>query len=249
MSKDQKTIGIDARFFGEAGPGRYAKAIVEHLEEIDHGNKYKVFLRKTGFENYHPKNPNFQKIMANYKWYSWEEQTGFLLTLLCENLDLLYVPHFNIPVLYPGKLITAIPDIIMHTFSTEDGTTLPKFYFKMKKFVYKLVVFWAVLRSKKVIVPSHSVINDFREIYPYISENKYSLVYEGVDPVFLDSDLNEQGVLKKHEIKKPFLLYISSMYEHKNVRFLIEAFKTFIKKTNSNYQLVLFGKRDKFSEN
>jgi hypothetical protein len=43
-----KTIGIDARFYGEAGPGRYTKAIIEHLEKIDKTNKYYIFLRKRG---------------------------------------------------------------------------------------------------------------------------------------------------------------------------------------------------------
>ena len=36
-------IGIDARFYGKAGPGRYAKNIIKHLEKIDQKNKYFSF--------------------------------------------------------------------------------------------------------------------------------------------------------------------------------------------------------------
>ena len=33
-------IGIDARFYAEAGPGRYVKNIIEHLEKINQINEY-----------------------------------------------------------------------------------------------------------------------------------------------------------------------------------------------------------------
>ncbi|MBN1162320.1 glycosyltransferase family 4 protein [Patescibacteria group bacterium] len=248
MKPKRSVIGVDARFYGEAGPGRYAKAIVEHLERVDKNNIYRVFLRDKGFSEYRPNNQNFQKIRANYKWYSWEEQTLFLALLLKEKLDLLYVPHFNIPVLYPGKIVTAIPDIIMHTYSTEKGTTLPKAYFRFKKVIYRLVVHWAVLRSKKVIVPSKAVVSDFMKVFRNITEDKYVLAYEGVDPVLLESNLKADAVLRKYNIGKPYLIYISSMYEHKNVPRLIEAYEMLMEDKSFEGQLVLVGKKDKFSE-
>ncbi len=241
-------IGIDARFHGEAGPGRYAKNITEHLEQIDQENDYLVFLRKKGYEDYHPTNPRFKKVLADYKWYSWEEQVGFLLLLLKSKLDLFYVPHFNIPVFYPGKIVTAIPDIIMHTFSTEKGTTLFKPYFKLKKLVYRLVVWWAVVRSKKVIVPSKDVINDFIKFYPKISAGKYVLAYEGVDPTMADLPLNPKITLEKYGIQAPFILYVGSMYEHKNILRLLQTFKLLQERYGFEGELVLVGKKDKFSE-
>jgi glycosyltransferase involved in cell wall biosynthesis len=240
-------IGIDARFYGEAGPGRYAKSIVEHLEVADKDNKYLVYLMPKGYKAYTPDNPNFKKILADYKWYSWGEQIGFLFLLLKGKLDLLYVPHFNIPVLYPWKLVTAIPDIIMHTYSTDRGTTLFKPYFVFKKAMYKFVVWWAVIRSKKVIVPSKDVIGDFNKVFPSVDQDKYVLAYEGFDPTFGKIDGDHGKVLTKYGIEKPYLLYISSMYEHKNVPRLIDAFKILIEKFNYRGQLVLVGKVDKYS--
>ncbi len=245
-----KTIGIDARFYGEAGPGRYVKAIVQHLEKVDCKDNYLIFLTAKGYDLYTPQNPNFKKVLANYKWYSFQEQFLFLAKLLKYRLNIFYVPHFNIPVLYPGTLVTAIPDLIMHTFSTEKGTTLPKPYFKFKKMIYKLVFWWAVVRSKKIIVPSKDVLKDFRRVYPQIPEDKYVLAYEGVDPDFLlaDPNINPQDVLNKLQIKKPYLLYVSSAYEHKNLPNLIKAFKILLEKYSFEGQLVIVGKKDKFSE-
>ncbi|EKD99755.1 MAG: Glycosyl transferase, group 1 [uncultured bacterium] len=245
-----KKIGIDARFFGEAGPGRYTKDIVEHLEKLDTTNKYFIFLRKKNYNNFNPKNPNFIKVLADYSWYSFAEQTLFLIKILKYRLDLYYVPHFNIPIFYPFKLVTAIPDMIMHTYSTEKGTTLPKPYFKFKKLVYKVVFLWAVIRSKKIIVPTKDVIEDFKKIYPYINSSKYVLAYEGVDPDLLQLDpaVNPQAIMNKYHVQKPFLLYVGSAYEHKNIPILVDAFKLLVEKYNFLGQLLIVGKKDKFSQ-
>lgn len=244
----QKVIGIDARFYLEAGPGRYCKNIIENLEKIDHENRYKVFLRPKGLESYIPQNPNFEKILANYPWYSWKEQIGFLIFLYKQKLDLYYVPHFNVPVLYFKKIVTAIPDLIMHEFSTDGGTTLPKAYFAFKKIVYKFVFGSVIKRTEKNICPSMDVVNDFRKYYPNIPDSKYVLAYEGVDAIFVDKRLDADAVVRDMDIKGSFLLYVSSMYEHKNVGRLLEAFK--ILKDSYKYpgQLVIIGKKDKFAE-
>jgi glycosyltransferase involved in cell wall biosynthesis len=242
-----KKIGIDARFLGDAGPGRYVKNIIEHLEEIDKRNIYYIFLKKKGYELYTPKNENFKKVLADYTWYSFEEQISFLTAILKYSPDLFYVPHFNIPVLYPKKLVTAIPDLIMHTYSTERGTTLPRWYFRIKKIVYKIVVLWAVLRSKRIIVPSREIINDFKKVFPYINDKKYVLAYEGVDPDFVKDSINVS--IEDLGIDKPFLLYISSMYEHKNVPRMLDAFNILKEKYGYTGKLVIIGKKDKFSEN
>ncbi|GIW69602.1 MAG: hypothetical protein KatS3mg101_0349 [Patescibacteria group bacterium] len=214
--KRPKKIGIDARFYGKAGPGRYTKNIIKHLEKIDTENKYVIFLRMDSFESYMPQNPNFTKELAEYPWYSWKEQTGFLIKTLGHKLDLLYVPHFNIPIFYPKRIVTAIPDVIMHTFSTEAGTTLWKPYFKFKKFIYKIAFRWAVLKSYKVIVPTQEVFKDFKKLYPYIPDRKFVVATEGIDPDLTSFKIDSPAaILDKYGIKKPFLLYLSSMYEHK----------------------------------
>jgi glycosyltransferase involved in cell wall biosynthesis len=240
-------IGIDARFFRQAGPGRYTKSIVEHLEKIDQENEYFIFLRKEGMEYYHPKNKNFKKVLAEYPWYSFDEQTRFLAKILQQNLDLYYVPHFNIPIFYPKKIVTAIPDMTMHTYSTDKGTTLPLWYFKIKKLVYKFVFWWAVYRSYKVIVPTKSVLKDFLNHLSF-PEEKYVLAYEGIDPDFLKKPNDPKKVLQKYGIKRNYLLSVGSMYEHKNVEGLIAMYKILKEKYGYRGQLVLASKRDKFSK-
>jgi len=72
---------------------------------------------------------------------------------------------------------------------------------------------------------------------------------EGIDPDLTSARMDDTpAVLNKYGIKKPFLLYLSSMYEHKNVPRLLEAFKILTEKYNFAGSLVLVGKKDKFSE-
>jgi len=62
VSTDKKSlIAIDARFLGEAGPGRYVKNIVEQLEHLDNRNNYVIYLREKGFNLYEPSSGNFKK--------------------------------------------------------------------------------------------------------------------------------------------------------------------------------------------
>ena len=244
-----KRIGIDARFYGKAGPGRYTKNIVTHLEKIDLENEYFVFLRKDGFESYFPENKNCKKILANYNWYSFDEQIRFLFKVVFSKLDLFYTPHFNFPILYPGKIVAAIPDMTMHTFSTEKGTTLPKPYFKLKKLVYRLVFKWLILRAKKIIVPTNTVLDEFTRIFKGISKSKFIVAYEGVDPDLLNLSVsNNDLVLEKYRVKKPYILYVGSMYEHKNISGLVEMYKILKDSFGYNGILVLVCKKDKFSQ-
>lgn len=240
-------IGFDARFYGRAGPGRYVKALLDHLELVDTENDYIVFMNDEGFSAYTPKNPKFKKVLVNSSWYSFQEQTKFLVQIMRQKLDLYYAPHFNVPILYPGKLVTAIPDMIMHEYGTEFSTTLPKWYFKIKKFVYKWVFYWAMARSYKVIVPSEGAINKFLDNFPF-KKDKYVLASEGVDPDLFDSNLDPANVLEKYGVTQPYLLFVSSMYEHKNINRLIEAFKVLMTKYKYEGTLVLISKRDKFSD-
>lgn len=243
------TIAFDARFFNEAGPGRYVKNLLSHLEQLDTLNTYYVLVKANSYDDYKPTKPNFIKVKADYTWYSFKEQTFFLLKLITLKPDILYVPHFNIPIFYPKVLITAIPDIIMHTFSTEKGTTLPKSYFKFKKLVYKLVTKWAVFRSSYILVPSHATEHDITTVFGPQVANKVILAPEGIDP-----DINIHNTCKDHmslltklKITQTYILYVGSMYEHKNLLRLIDAYEI-ASKQGLNHVLVLAGKADKFSK-
>ncbi len=94
------------------------------------------------------------------------------------------------------------------------------------------------------------VKEDFLNFYPFLNTEKIVVAPEGVDPDFTKDTTKEyeEQVLEKLGVKGDFLLYVSSMYRHKNVENLIDAFVVLKKKYGYKGQLILIGKKDYFSE-
>ena len=142
-------IGIDARIWGSSsrGVGRYIQNLVENLEKVDRKNHYFIFLRENGFKSYQPKNKNFHKVLADVPWYGAKEQVMMPGIFSASNLDLLHVPHFNVPLLYQGKMVVTIHDLTMLKFGGRETSTLPAPIFYAKRAGLRLVTESAARRA------------------------------------------------------------------------------------------------------
>jgi glycosyltransferase involved in cell wall biosynthesis len=239
-------IGIDARFFGLLGKGlgRYTQKLIEHLECIDNENLYVVFLRKENFDQYHPHNKNFTKALADYPWYSLSEQLFYPRLLAKYNFDLMHFPHFNVPVLYFGKFVLTIHDLILIHFPTLKGTKLNPMWYWIKYFGYKVTIGSAIARAKSIIAVSEFTKNDLIAVYPR-SRKKITVTYEACDDFCRISQIEAPYILEKYGIMKPYLLYVGNAYPHKNLPALIDAF-VLVQKDFPDMQLALVGKEDYF---
>lgn len=239
MTKSRR-LGIDARFYGIAGPGRYVSNLLKNLEGKVDFEVY-VFLTSKGFGEYAPQNQHFHKVLCNVSWYSWLEQIILPFFFLRYHLDLLHVPHFNFPIFYPGKIILTIHDLIINEFSTERATTRFPWYYRFKRLVYQIVMWWGIRRATKIIVPSQYVKNRLLEVYKCSGE-KIVVTYEGVGIG------RSKGTACCAPTAVKYFLYVGSMYPHKNLERLIRAFKELKSSGNFLGQLVLIGKWDYFSQ-
>ena len=239
-------LGIDARFFGTLGKGlgRYTQKLIEHLEKIDTENQYYVFLRRENFEEYVPKNPNFQKVLADFQWYSFAEQLGFPWLLRKYELDLMHFPHFNVPLLYFGKFVITIHDLILLHFPTKRATTLQPIWYKLKFLAYRATIFSAIVRCQKIITVSEFTKKDILGEYPS-AKNKIFVTYEACEDLPQNKTQNDAQILQKYGIMKPYLLYVGNAYPHKNLEKLIEAFALVLNQ-KKELNLVLIGKEDYF---
>src|SRR3989344_9234112 len=106
-------IGIDARLIGPEGTGlsTYTQNLIENLQKIDNKNHYSIFLQKNSWQYLKITNKNFTKVLADVSWYSLSEQIKMPQIFKSQNLDLLHIPHFNVPILYRGKFIVTIHDL------------------------------------------------------------------------------------------------------------------------------------------
>jgi len=239
-------IGIDARFYGLLGKGlgRYTQKLIEHLETVDMENQYVVFLRKENFDEYHPYNKNFTKVLADYRWYSFSEQLFFPRLLNKYNFDLVHFPHFNVPLLYRKKFVLTIHDLILIHFPTLRSTKLNPLWYWMKYAAYKWNIGSAISRAKSIIAVSEFTRNDIISQYPEARE-KITVTYEACDDLCRISVTPPHHILEKYGIIKPYLLYVGNAYPHKNLERLIDAFEL-VSSAFPDMQLALVGKEDFF---
>ena len=98
------------------------------------------------------------------------------------------------------------------------------------RFFYPL----ALWRCKASIVISDFVREDVRKTYPFISPRKLNTIYNGV---VVDQLPQKRDTLP---VKGKYLLYVSSLMEHKNVMTLLRAFNRL--KDKIPHTLVIIGK-------
>ncbi|MFH1388124.1 MAG: glycosyltransferase family 1 protein [Patescibacteria group bacterium] len=248
--KNQMTIGIDARFYGpkQKGLGRYVQKLVDNLEEIDSNNQFIIFLRRENWNEYQPSNPNFKKVLADYSWYSLQEQFFMPFKIRQEKVDLMHFPHFNVPIFYNQPFVITIHDLILKKFPTRRASTLGPVRYWLKNLAYDLVIKLAIKRAKKIIAVSEYTKKDILRYFD-VEANKIEVIYEGspfpkVGPYFAEP-WQRFGKIRSDLYSCPYLLYVGNAYPHKNLERLISAFKGLIKE-KKNLKLVLVGELDYF---
>lgn len=238
-------IGIDARFYGPLGKGlgRYTQQLIRQLEMIDRQNDYFIFLRAENWDEYRPSNERFRKVLADYRWYTVAEQIFMPFKIWSCQLDVMHFTHFNVPLLYVGRFIVTIHDLILTKYPTERATTLGPLLYAIKHAAYQLIITSAIRRAKKIIAVSEytkkEIIEHFRP-----NSDKVAVTYEAVNPP-AKAISKETAVLSAYGVEQPYLLYVGNVYPHKNIEGLLEALSQLLE-SKPHYQLVLVGKDDYF---
>jgi len=243
-------IGIDARMLGPGfGLARYTEQLVKHLEEIDHTNQYVLFVRAENWDNFEPHNPNFTKVLADIPWYSLAEQIKFPAIIKKQKVDLMHFPHWNVPLLYPGRFVVTIHDLIMYHFPRATATTLGPLTYWVKDHLHRLVIKNAVKCASKIIVTSEFTKEDVRKTLG-VSEEKMVTTYQAPFPKNTDTqNLSPQEIttfFAGHNINREYVLYVGAAYPHKNLDTLLQGWKIFEDRYDEDYQLVLVGKDSHF---
>lgn len=229
-------IGIDCRLLGptHAGIGRYIQQLVTHLcRQTGHvgseasGNSPSLGLKSTNqitwvFFYSEQKQLQILKqicLQAEFhhtpiRHYSLAEQLKLPKILNQAHLDLLHVPHFNVPLLYRRSFVVTIHDLLWHEYKGSHVTTLSPVKYWMKYLFYRLVSNQAMTRSKAILVPSQAVANTILNILPSVR----SKIYLTPEAASLDIP-----TAKVDHLPKKYWLYVGSLYPHKNVQIIFQA--------------------------
>ncbi len=236
-------IVIDGRAIKQTGIGRYIEETTAALLRQDKSNHYILLVRDIDRAQLKPKASNLELISANYLWYTFAEQLKGPKILKRLKGDLAHFPNFNIPLLYKGRFVVTIHDLIYLNFKNiNPSKTLPSLY-HFKDLVMRFVLSQAVHRSTHIISPSNFVREQVIEHFK-ISPKKITTIYEAAEPPRAKPRVS----LDKFNITKPYVLYVGAAYPHKNLERLILAFGKLTTDYMLDYQLVIAGRKSNFHD-
>lgn len=228
-------IVLDAREL-RTSSGRYVERLLHYLQEIDAANKYVVLLKPKDMENWKPISKNFRTLPCPYKEFTFGEQIGMLKQVRALKPDLVHFAFTQQPVLYRGPVVTTVHDLTTARFNNPSKNW---FVFKIKRWVYRGVIYVVAHKSKAIITPTEYVKEDLAK-YAKINSRKIAVTYESADPL--------SGKCKSVELPgmrndKPFIMYVGRPNPHKNLNRLVAAFSV-LQKERPDLQLLLVGKED-----
>lgn len=238
-------IGIDCRLSGpqHAGIGRYIFNLATRLPQAAPDISWVYFVADTSqFEELAGSVKNVEIIAAPIRHYSLAEQWRLPQIFLKANLDLLHIPHFNAPIFYPKPMVATIHDLLWHEYRGLHVTTLSPHLYWLKYLAYRLVASSTIYKAKKIFVPAQTIKNTLTTHYPQLGE-KVLVTKEGVSHDFSNHKKTEAAQQLKLQlpVNKKILLYVGSLYPHKNLEVVLQALSTL-----SEYHLVVVGARNVF---
>ena len=152
--------------------------------------------------------------------------------LVPEGTGLLWVPHYDIPVFYTGKMLVTVHDV----FHLDMQQLVPGLH----KRLYAKLMFHAVARkADHIICDSHFTAGRLRHFEPQLPEDRVSVIYNGVDS-FWQEQPAETGRL----YSRPYILFVGNVKPNKNLRKLVEALA--LLRDRIEEDLVIVGRREGF---
>lgn len=222
-------ICVDCRMIEHSGLGTYLKNIVPRLMENEREIEFFLLGDEEKIRRYVNDNlTNYTIIQVNSRIFSIAEQFE-LLKKIPKKIDLMWSPHFNIPILYRGKMLVTIHDVF-HLSMSEYAGGFHKYLYA--KFLYYMIK----KKAKKILCVSNFTKS---EIIRLIGINKEVIypIYLGVDKSWFN--VNKDSDSPHH---KPYLLFVGNVKPNKNLITLIKAFNLI--KNEIPHDLVIVGKKD-----
>ncbi len=143
--------------------------------------------------------------------------------------DVLWVPHYNIPIFYGGKLLVTIHDVA--------HLALPQFVHGLHKKFYAHFMMRRAAHADRIVTVSEFTA---RELVEYVGADarKIQVVYNGVDESWFRIPEGERLY------PKPYLIFVGNVKPHKNLVRLLKAFRRVMDRVP--YDLLIVGKKDGF---
>lgn len=221
-------LTIDARMIDHSGIGTYIRhlvpLVIARLPEVRVcliGNPERLGELADAFPG------RTDIVPADARVYSLKEQWQ-LYRAIPRETKLFWSPHYNIPLLYSGKLLVTVHDVF--------HLAMRQFVGGAHKALYAKLMFQAVRRKANRIIS----VSDFTkaEFGKWVGDNaKLVTIHNGIDESWRNAGKGVDGT-------EPYFLYVGNVKPHKNVSVLIRAFRGLA--DSIPHRLVIVGKKEGF---
>ena len=232
-------IACDARILAlpDTGMGIYAKNLLGSLLSLKPDWEWHMFTHKEIPEDYLKKNQYIEHLLpfpdATQLRVFWDRYY-LPLHLRKVKADLFFSPLSVVPYLSSSPSVVTIHDV---AFLKLPGILPPKYHNYWCKTIAR-----AAFKAKSIIAVSKQTKQDIIERWP-ISGSKIHVIPEGVANFFFEKVDNStrKSILKKYNINRPYIFYLSTLEPRKNANTLLRAYEDVHKDLPRETDLVIAG--------
>jgi alpha-1,3-rhamnosyl/mannosyltransferase len=149
--------------------------------------------------------------------------------------DLLHIPHYNAPILYRGRLVVTIHDLI-HLMDAKEHNRL-----SVRMYAW-IMLNAAARRADHIVTVSEFSRAKIVELLG-VDAAKITVIPVGVAPRF--APVTGESALCRSESdsapERPYLLYVGNLKPHKNLLRFMRAMASFRRRTGLDWMFVLVG--------
>ena len=229
MSTVSPRITIDARLIQASGIGTYLQNMVPRAIAARPAWRFNLLGSRPKLQEFGwATAPNVSIISCDAPVYGITEQIH-LAARIPPTTDLVWCPHYNVPVSFPGVLLVAIHDVC--------HLALPHLIKGAHRRAYaRLMLEIVKRRATRILCSSEFTTREFRRLVG--GNGAVATVHLGIDPHWFAVEASE----RPHP--RPYLLFVGNLKPHKNVGTLIKAFARIADRIP--HDLVIVGKQSGF---
>ncbi|MCX6377726.1 MAG: glycosyltransferase family 1 protein [Armatimonadetes bacterium] len=229
-STENVRLAVDTRMLYSSGIGMYLRNLVPLLVKLLPDARFHLLGNTDMLGRYAwAHRPNVSLHDCRSPIYSVSEQFE-IPAKVPRGVDLLWSPHYNIPLLYRGRLVVTLHDAF--------HLAMPEYVGGLHKRLYAKAMFSALRRKAQTIMCVSRFTADELTRLTRGDRQQLRVVYNGVSEGWFNVRKGESP----HN--KPYLLCVGNVKPNKNLVALVEAFGLIAGKVQ--HDLVIVGKKEGF---
>lgn len=227
------TLMVDLRMYRSSGIGRYLQTLLPDLIPRLNSARIVVLCNRADLDSEAwTSDPRIELRHMLARPFAVAEQLASLTAVYRES-PLLWVPQYNIPLAYRGKLLITIHDLCQLAYPETLGNGLQRWY---ARFLLSTVA----SRARAILCVSQFTADEVCK-YLEVDRDRLTVCYPSIGTLW---NQGKNSGRQPNSGPVPYLLAVGNVKKHKNLRRLIDAFDRV--KNRIPHALVIVGQRSGF---